>query len=185
MLRDADIREPLFTYLEQRYEKVRFLEEKVTGRARADIVMILPDRVVGIEIKSDADSYTRLPAQVRAYDRFYDENFLVVGSTHAQHAAEHVPVYWGILSVELIKETVDFRWVREAKPNPKAKLKNKTGLLWRSELAHIQALNHLPKYRNKSKAFVIEKLLAKVPAELLQEQISTELFERDYTQHEQ
>lgn len=45
ILLDADIREPLFDYLEQRYEKVRFLEEKVTGKVRADIVMVLPDRI--------------------------------------------------------------------------------------------------------------------------------------------
>ena len=41
-LKDTDIREPLFDYLEQYHGKVRFLEEKVTGRARADVVMVLP-----------------------------------------------------------------------------------------------------------------------------------------------
>ena len=81
VLLDADIREPLFYYLEQYYGKVRFLEEKVTGKARADVVMVLPEKVCGIEIKSDADSYTRLAAQVRNYDKYYDENYLVVGST--------------------------------------------------------------------------------------------------------
>jgi len=98
VLLDADIREPLFSYLELYYGKVRFLEEKVTGKARADVVMVLPNKVCGIEIKSDADSYTRLAAQVKNYDRYYDENYLVVGSTHALHAAEHVPAYWGIIS---------------------------------------------------------------------------------------
>lgn len=33
VLLDADIREPLFEYLEMYYGKVRFLEEKVTGKA--------------------------------------------------------------------------------------------------------------------------------------------------------
>ena len=108
VLLDADIREPLFNYLEQYHGKVRFLEEKVTGKARADVVMVLPDKVCGIEIKSDADSYTRLAQQVKNYDRYYDENYLVIGSTHAHHAAEHVPSHWGIISVELIKGEVDF-----------------------------------------------------------------------------
>ena len=85
-------------YFEQCYDKVRFLEELVTGKARADVVMVLPDKVCGIEIKSDADSYSRLDAQVKYYDKYYDENYLVVGSTHALHAAEHVPAYWGIIS---------------------------------------------------------------------------------------
>ena len=181
ILLDADIRDPLFDYLEQYYGKVRFLEEKVTGKARADVVMVLPDKVCGIEIKSDADSYTRLADQVRNYDKYYDENYLVVGSTHAVHAAEHVPAYWGIISVELIKGEVDFYRVREARANPKARLKNKMSLLWKSELSHILAANGMPKYAQKSKKFIAEKLIDKVPGEILHEQISEELFERDYT----
>ena len=68
VLLDADIREPLILYLEQYYDKVRFLEELVTGKARADVVMVLLGKVCGIEIKSDADTYTRLAAQIRYYD---------------------------------------------------------------------------------------------------------------------
>lgn len=181
VLLDADIREPLFSYLEQYYGKVRFLEEKVTGKARADVVMVLPDKVCGIEIKSDADSYTRLATQVKNYDRYYDENYLVVGSTHALHAAEHVPKYWGIISVELIKGEVDFYRVREAQPNPKSKLRNKMSLLWKSEFSHILAENKMPKYAQKSKKFITEKLIDRIPEEILHEQISEELFERDYT----
>ena len=72
VLLDADIREPLFYYLEHIHGKVRFLEEKVTGKARADVVMVLPDKICGIEIKSDADSYARLAAQVKNFDKYYD-----------------------------------------------------------------------------------------------------------------
>ena len=184
ILLDADIREPLFDYLEQWHGKVRFLEEKVTGRARADVVMVLPDRVCGIEIKSDADTYTRLATQVKYYDKYYDENYIVAGSTHAWHVEEHVPEHWGIITVELIKGKVDFYRVREAQPNPKMKLQNKLSLLWKSELAHIQAKHDMPKYANKSKKFISQKLMDKVPAEDLQEDISEELFERDYTIYE-
>ena len=181
VLRDADIRDPLFLHLEEQHSKVRFLEEKVIGRARADIVMVLPDKVCGIEIKSDADNYTRLANQVENYDCYFDENYIVAGSTHATHVAEHVPEYWGIISVELIKGYVDFCQIREAKPNPKAKIRNKLRILWKSELAHIQAKAGMPKYANKGKRFIAEKLIECVPEEMLQRQISDELFERDYT----
>ena len=60
-------------------------------------------------------------------------------------------------------------------------MKRKLGLLWRPELAHIQEQNQMPKYREKSKAFVIDKILLKVPQEILTLQISEELFQRDYT----
>lgn len=63
MLYDKDIREPLFDFLEAYYGKIRILEEKQMGRSRADIVMVLPACVVGIEIKSDADTYSRLARQ--------------------------------------------------------------------------------------------------------------------------
>ncbi len=59
-LLDKDIREPLFDFLEETYGKIRILEEKTTGRARADVVMITEDKLYGIEIKSDADTYARL-----------------------------------------------------------------------------------------------------------------------------
>jgi len=85
MLYDRDIREPLFDFLEERYGKIRIIEEKQMGKSRADIVMVLPDAVAGIEIKSDADTYVRLQRQVRDYNRYYDTNLVVVGSTHAPY----------------------------------------------------------------------------------------------------
>lgn len=76
---------------------------------------------------------------------------------------------------------MDFYRVREASPNPKAKLQNKMSLLWKKEFSHILTINKMPKYAQKSKKFISEKLIAKIPAEILHQQISDELFERDYT----
>lgn len=181
MLYDKDIREPLFEFLEERYGKIRIIEEKQMGKSRADIVMVMPESVVGIEIKSDADTYVRLKRQVKDYNQYYDSNYVVAGSRHAMHIEEYVPEWWGIVIVEESGEKADFYILREAKPNPKVKIKKKLGILWRPELAHIQELNQMPKYKEKSKAFVIEKILLKVPEDVLALQISEELFERDYT----
>lgn len=180
MLYDKDIREPLFDYLEERYGKARMIEEKQMGRSRADIVMVLPGELAGIEIKSDADTYARLKRQVKDYDRFFDRNYVVAGSTHAMHIGEHVPEYWGIISVEQMEEGVDFYMIREAARNPKMELELKLRILWRPELAHIQAICGMAKYGGKSKEFVRNKIAEGVPAEILNELISEELFERDY-----
>lgn len=182
MLYDKDIREPLFDYLEERYGKVRIIEEKQMGRSRADIVMVLPGEIAGVEIKSDADTYTRLERQVKDYDKFFDKNYVVVGSTHAMHIEEHVPEYWGILSVEWLDERVDFYTIREAAKNPKVERKKKIQILWRPELAHIQELCGMPKYAQKSKDFVRNKIVEQVPEEILDKMISEELFQRDYTE---
>lgn len=184
MLYDKNIREPLFDFLEERYTKIRIIEEKQMGRSRADVVMVTEDSVVGIEIKSDADTYNRLQRQIRDYDRFFDYNYVVAGSRHALHIEEKVPAWWGIITAEEIDNNVDFYLLRSPGENPNLIWKNKLKLLWRPELAHIQELNHLPKYKQKSKAFVIDKIIEKVPKELLKIQISDELFERDYHQIE-
>lgn len=181
-LYDKDIREPLFDFLEEYYGKIRIIEEKQIGRSRADIMMVLPNGVAGIEIKSDADTYVRLKRQVRDYDRYFDCNYVVAGGSHGLHVSEHVPEWWGIITVEWAENGVDFYLLREAKANPKVDLGQKLALLWRPELAHIQEINGLAKYKQKSKAFVMEKLLEKVPKAALNEQISQELFERDYTE---
>ena len=89
MLYDKDIREPLFDFLEERYGKVRIIEEKQMGRSRADVIMVRPGNLTGIEIKSDADSYGRLARQVKDYDRYFDYNYVVVGSSHGRHIEEH------------------------------------------------------------------------------------------------
>ena len=92
-LHDRDIREPLFEFLEETYGRIRILEEKTMGKSRADIVMVTPEYLYGIEIKSDADTYARLARQVKDYDSYYDYNIVVVGSSHALHIEEHVPDY--------------------------------------------------------------------------------------------
>ena len=181
MLYDKDIREPLFDFLEERYGKTRIIEEKQVGRSRADVVMVRPGSLSGIEIKSDADTYARLERQVQDYDRYFDYNYVAAGYSHGNHVKEHVPSWWGIITVEQDQDQVDFYVLREALPNPNRLLRAKLSLLWRPELAHIQKINQLPKYREKSKLFVMEKILAKVSEDLLHQQISQELFERDYT----
>ena len=189
MLYDKDIREPLFEFLEEQYGRIRILEEKQMGRSRADLVMVLPGAVAGVEIKSDADTYARLSRQVKDYSQFFDYNLIAVGSSHAHHIEEHVPDWWGIITIEQGekdgKTWIDFYVLRKARENPNVDRKKTLGLLWRTELAHIQKVNHMARYQEKSKKFVIDKILEKVPEKLLKEQISEELFERDYTKIDQ
>lgn len=205
MLHDKDIREPLFRFLEETYGKIRILEEKRTGKSRADVVAVTEDALIGLEIKSDADTYERLPGQVKDYDKFYDRNYAVVGASHAGGIGDHIPAYWGII---VVSDGADISrngapvWqdsaadvflsvLRMADPNPKAKLKNKMQILWRPELAMLQAQNGMPKYKDLGKKAVIPKILERtawlpekkgyIAPDLLHRQISDILFERDYT----
>lgn len=181
MLYDKDIREPLFDFLEEAYGKIRIIEEKTIGRSRADVMMVLEDSIAGIEIKSDADTYARLSRQVRDYNVYFDYNTVAVGVSHAMHIKEHIPNWWGIITVEEVDGKADFYIYRGMKPNPKPNLKRQLALLWRPELAHILAQNQLPRYPGKSKQFVIGALSERVEIKRLKRQMSEELFERDYT----
>lgn len=181
MLKDKDIRESLFEFLENEYGKIRIFEEKNMGRSRADVVMITEKDIYGIEIKSDADTYARLDRQVKDYNRFFDYNYAVVGTTHAMHIEEHVPDFWGIITVEEVDGEIDFYVLRRPQPNPYMEMKLKLSILWRPELVHIQELNNMPAYKRMSKDFVMDKIVLKVDKDILDTQICNELFERDYS----
>ena len=184
MLYDKDIREPLFDFLEQKFGKIRIIEEKQMGKSRADVVMVRDGIITGIEIKSDADTYARLERQITDYNKHFDYNYIVVGSSHAHHVEEHVPDWWGIITVDEAEE-VDFYVLREANVNPRQHWeffrKRQLGFLWRMELANIQALRGMHKYSGKSKRFVQEYLYENIPEEELKIYITNELFERDYS----
>ena len=185
MLHDKDLREPLFDYLEANYGKIRIIEEKVIGKTRADVVMITEDSFYGIEITSDADTYSRLERQVKDYNRIFDYNLVAVVASHAKHVSEHIPDYWGILVFELEDERITVTLQREPQYNPKrekeVKFRNQICFLWKSEMAHILANNQLPKYSNFGRQKTAVKLMEKMPHDKLKRQVCEELFERDYT----
>lgn len=184
MLKDQDIREPLFDFFDEKFGKVRIIEEKQIAKSRADVMLVLEEKLIGVEIKSDADTYARLARQVKDYNKFFDYNYVVVGSSHSKHIEEHVPEYWGIIEAISKEESVEFNVLREPEINKRAqrtyKMKRKLSILWRPELYHIQEINGMPKYKQRSKDFVITKIMEKVPWDLLHRQISEELFQRDY-----
>lgn len=184
MLKDQDIREPLFDFFDEKFGKVRIIEEKQIAKSRADVMLVLEEKLIGVEIKSDADTYARLARQVKDYNKFFDYNYVVVGSSHSKHIEEHVPEYWGIIEAISKEESVEFNVLREPEINKRAqrtyKMKRKLSILWRPELSHIQEINGMPKYKQRSKDFVITKIMEKVQWDLLHRKISEELFQRDY-----
>lgn len=180
-LYDLDIRDPLFWFLEEKYVKMRFMDEIQIGKSRADVVLVTDDAVFGLEIKSDADTYARLKSQVRDYNKYFDYNYVVVGKSHAKHIDEHVPKFWGIIVCSSKGDGVEFEIVREPLPNPKFKLEKKMSLLWRRELTSIASQCLRYKYTSISKPEVCKKLIEGCDKDKLNRLISTELFNRDYT----
>lgn len=178
---DPGIREALFLYLDYNYGKHRTFEEVPINTSRADIYAVTDRGLIGFEIKSDNDSYTRLSSQIKNYDLYFDCNYLVIGKKHRKGVEKHVPDYWGIFCVYETENGTEVELIRPHGINPQFKLKKQMELLWKRELSHILALIFMPRYPQKSKVFIRNKLLEKVPEGFLKKQIYEELFERDYT----
>lgn len=184
MLHDKDLREPLFEFLEEKYGKVRIFEEKVMGSSRADIMMVGEQELYGIEIKSDADTYARLERQVHDYNLTFDYNIVAVGTKHAAHIEEHVPDWWGIITMEETDGRVDVLMLREPRLNPRDHyvfvIKRQIQFLWRPELAALMEQNGFPRYPGKSKKYVQDYLIEHMDHKELRSLICFELLERDY-----
>lgn len=174
---DKDMREPLFDFLDEYFGKIRTIEEKIIMGSRADVLGILDGAIAGFEIKSDSDTYARLKSQTKDYEKFCNYCYVVVGASHLAHVGEHIPDYWGIICVSDQSVTME----REAEVCPNVKMEYQILLLWRMELNRLLEINSLPKYREKSKKFVQDKLLLKIEPDVLMKQITDTLFERDYT----
>lgn len=98
-MNDKSIREILISWLQATNHEIRIYQEKSIGASICD-VMAVTDKLTGYEIKSDQDNYARLQDQVKAYDRFFDENYLVVSQSHSRSAESKVPCHWGILYIQ-------------------------------------------------------------------------------------
>lgn len=181
MLYDKDIREPLCFYLEDRFGRIRIFDEITIKKSRADLVAVLPNTLIGIEIKSNADTYARLKGQTRDYNKFFDYNYIAVGLRHEKHVSEHIPASWGILCIYENNRKIVIEEKRPALQNTKASLSNQLSLLWKRELYDILDRNHLPKYRQKSRQFICTKLMEKLSEDVLKKEFCHQLFERDYT----
>jgi len=156
------------------------IDELVIGKARADIVTVT-DILTGYEIKGDTDSYTRLPDQIKEYDRYFQQNYLVVGKSHSKSASTRIPLHWGLLCVSEAENGIKVESLQDPAANPKFSIRKQLSLLWRRELVRILVENKLPKCSGKRKAFIHSYLLENLPLETLQPQICEELFEREWT----
>lgn len=154
--------------------KTRIYKEKKIGTNICD-VMAVGDRLVGYEIKSDVDDYSRLHEQVRAYNTHFDKNYIVVGDKHRRSVAQHIPPEWGIICV--YEDRVET--IREAKINKTVSRRNQLTLLWQIELKNLLIKNGMPLYALRDKNFIAEKLVSTVNPSILGKQIAEELLTRD------
>lgn len=175
-MNDKSIRQILISYLKSTNDEIRIYQEKSVGSSICDI-MAVTDELTGYEIKSDLDNYSRLDMQIRAYNMFFDRNYIVVSHKHIKSIKEKIPAEWGIIYILDYKIGIE----RNAKPNPKVSRRRQLSILWKLELKNLLIKNNLPLYAQKEKGYIADRIAASVNNDLLGHQIARELMERDYS----
>lgn len=173
---DKSIRKILISYLKAQNNEIRIYQEKSIGSSICD-VMVAKEYLVGYEIKSDLDNYERLPDQIKAYDQFFEMNYLVVSRKHLESAPKKVPGYWGIICI--YEDSIDI--VRYPRVNSKVSRRKQLSILWKLELKNILIKNNMPLYAQRTKGFIADRIAEYVHPDLLGEQIAAELMHRDYS----
>jgi hypothetical protein len=135
-MRDIDVRTVLAAEVARRYKgdaDTLIIHELgvCSGDARIDLAVV-NGKLHGYEIKSDADTLKRLPAQAEVYSAVFDLVTIVVGEHHLDAVRAIVPEWWGIVKAAS-GNPVTLSELRAPKPNPSPNPMAIARLLWRAE----------------------------------------------------
>lgn len=180
-LNDSDIRKVIHAGFSGKKEETRILEEFPMGDSRADLLLVTKTKLIGLEIKSDRDSFVRLSRQIKDYEKFFDENYLVVGTYHVEEALRTVPAHWGIYEVyESGDGTYVMELVRSASMALKENTEEKLYLLWRNELMRIVREYRLARGNLQRKDKMISKIIRGLTTPVIQTEVCSALLTREY-----
>lgn len=107
------------------------------GACRVDIAVV-NGFLHGYELKSDADTLSRLPFQIDAYSKVLDRATLIAGERHIDAAIGLLPDWWGIkVATRGSRGAIHIETVRPVSNNPAASPVHIAQLLWRDEVIAI------------------------------------------------
>jgi hypothetical protein len=106
------------------------------GKCRADIAVI-NGHLDGFEIKSDADSLSRLSQQIISYNAVFDHSSIVLEERHLSKAIRMIPTWWGIILVTDKNDEFRFTMIRPSDKNANINNYAMAQLLWREEAQEI------------------------------------------------
>ena len=181
---DKLIRLALKKQIEKNDAPVKIINELgiLHGEARIDLAVISKGIMHGYELKSDIDSLTRLPNQMRIYNTVFSKITLVVGKRHVLKAIKIIPDWWGISIAKFNQktDTVLLQNIREAEVNQIQDSLSIAKLLWREEaISILEDLHKAKGIRSKSRDFVYKRLAEVVDKETLSQIVSEYLCSRE------
>ncbi len=148
------------------------------GGARIDVAVI-GDGLAGYEIKSDMDSFARFANQIHAYNRVFDEVYLVCGPLHERVAQEVIPSWWGLLVAERGTDgQVQLDLVRDAARNTRQDPFSLASLLWKHEALAVLAAEMKQAPRGSSSHVLWECIAGSLPVDVLKSSVVKALLRR-------
>lgn len=120
------------------------------GLAHADVIVdvaVINGHLHGFEIKSAADSLSRLPRQIRIYEECLEKLTIVCDKKHLRGVSKLAPDWCGVLQVTKgSRGGIAFETIRSPKLNPHVQTERLAHLLWRPEaVALLRKLEVAPK----------------------------------------
>lgn len=126
---------------------------------RADVV-VTNGRFVGYEIKSDLDSLSRLPRQVRGYSEVFEKAFVVTTAKRVAYAKKYLPDWWGLIE---IRPDLSVRVHSKGRMNPALNIESVLYILSRAKLRSVAADLELSVQSTMKKPDLIGAIAAGAP----------------------
>lgn len=179
---DKIIRDALNIFLTKRHandSRLKIIPELGVkhGSARIDIAVV-NGVLHGYEIKSDRDTLTRLPEQMKEYNAVFDKVTLVVGKSHLFEAINMIPEWWGVMIPKVDRNNkIIFYTIREPKNNEAQLNVSIARLLWREEaLKILEERNEAKGFKSKPRGIIYEKLVEILDSNTLKKKVRNTLL---------
>lgn len=126
---DRDIRPLLVDAVRTHHPRATLFHEFPVRRiGRADVVAVNA-AIWGYEIKSERDTLSRLPLQIKHYESTFDYCTVVAAERHLSGAERLAPPHWGIFAVR----DCSIVELRRPQRNPNRRTTDIIRLLWKTE----------------------------------------------------
>lgn len=119
---------------------VRFEKAICKGRTITDCLIFSTVRgIIGIEIKTEYDSISRLPAQMKNYAKVCDEVYVLCHDKHIEKVEEVLTgyPYVGIMAYQIFEDTFVAGLYMAPSHNPKQSLEVAFDMLWKVEIEKL------------------------------------------------
>jgi hypothetical protein len=121
-LKDKDIRQPLHDWLLSLHPhdldtSVIYELKLPRPSARVDVAVVNGE-LAAFEIKSDADTLSRLPRQIASFSKVFDRICVVTTVRHQANVERYIPSWWGIAVADTRCGHIDLTFLRKPQLNP-------------------------------------------------------------------